>query len=137
MRTSTILVVLAGAVSLVAPPDTSATSARPASQTTRTFLGPGADARVFTMRQPRGVVLLTRLTVTRGISAWADARIPGVAGVRVSTSDCRRRGRFDVCTQFQEWCPMPRAAWRIHLRKTGGPEGVIRFDFVVGAPRRS
>jgi len=27
---------------------------------------------------------------------------------------------------------MPKAVWRIHLLKTGGPAGLVRFDFVVG-----
>jgi hypothetical protein len=119
------------------PQATSATSSAHASRTSRTVVfGLDAGRHVFTMRQPRGVVLLTRLTVTHGIRASADARIPGVAGVRVSTTSACRRGAVDVCTQSQEWCPMPRAAWRVHLRKTAGPAGVVRFDFVVGRPRR-
>jgi len=27
---------------------------------------------------------------------------------------------------------VPKAVWRIHLLKTGGPAGLVRFDFVVG-----
>jgi hypothetical protein len=103
--------------------------------------GPGPDRRVVTMPQPRGIVLLTRLTTTYGIRASAAATIPGVAGVRVvnygelgDPSPCRRRGPLEVCTQSQEGCPMPRAVWRIHLLKTGGPAGLVRFDFVVGKP---
>jgi hypothetical protein len=102
---------------------------------------PGPDRRVVTMPQPRGIVLLTRLTTTYGIRASAAATIPGVAGVRVVNygqlgvpSPCRRRGAVEVCTQSQEGCPMPRAVWRIHLLKTGGPAGLVRFDFVVGKP---
>jgi hypothetical protein len=94
-------------------------------------VGPGKTTRTLTTRRPSGVVVLTRLTVTRGIIASVRATIPGVAGVAISTDNCRSRGRFDVCTQSQEWCPMPRARWRIHLVKTGGPAGVVRFDFVV------
>ena len=26
---------------------------------------------------------------------------------------------------------MPKAVWRIHLLKTGGPAGLVRFDLVV------
>jgi hypothetical protein len=94
-------------------------------------VGPGKTTRTVTTRRPSGVVVLTRLTVTRGIIASVRATIPGVAGVGVSTTNCRSRGRFDVCTQSQEWCPMPRARWRLHLVKTGGPAGFVRFDFVV------
>ena len=106
--------------------------------------GPGSARRVFAVRQPSGVVLLTRLTVRHGIRAWATATVPNVSGVRVSTirergdplSPCRRRRRFDVCTQSQEWCPMPAARWRILLVKVGGPASLVRFDFVVGKPPR-
>lgn len=118
---------------------------QPAAKTTRVFeFGSGGGRRVFKVRRPSGVVLLTRLTVTHGIRAWATATIPEVSGVRVATfpdrgdplSPCRRRGRFDVCTQAQEWCPMPAATWRILLVKVGGPAGRVRFDFVVGKPPR-
>jgi hypothetical protein len=102
--------------------------------------GPGRASRVFTMRQPRGIVRLTRLTTTYGIRASAAAMtIPRLAGVRVVNWDgpgnpapCRRRASFLVCTHSQEGCPMPKAVWRIHLLKTGGPAGLVRFDFVVG-----
>lgn len=113
-------------------------------RTSRTFeLGPGSAHRVFTMRQPHGVVLVTRLTTTYGIRASVAARIPGVAGVNVvnygnlgSPSPCLRRGSLEICTQSQEGCPMPKAVWRIHLFKVGGPAGRVRFDFVVGKPPR-
>ena|SRR5215211_3521665 len=102
--------------------------------------GPGRASRVFTMRQPRGIVRLTRLTTTYGIRASAAAMtIPALAGVRVVNWDspgnpapCDRRGSLLVCMQSQEGCPMPKAVWRIHLLKTGGPAGLVRFDFVVG-----
>jgi hypothetical protein len=100
--------------------------------------GPGPARRVFTMKQPSGVVLLTRLTTTYGIRASVAARIPGVAGVGISqaesSSSCRRHGSLEICTQSQEGCPMPKAVWRIHVLKTGGPAGLVRFDFVVGKP---
>jgi hypothetical protein len=101
--------------------------------------GAGPARRVFTMSQPRGVILLTRLTTTYGVRASVAATIPGVAGVRVlnygdlgDPSPCRRRGSLEVCTQSQEGCPMPKAVWRIHLVKTGGPAGLVRFEFLVG-----
>jgi hypothetical protein len=109
-------------------------------KTSRWFqTGPGPARRVFTMRQPAGVVLLTRLTTTYGIRASAAATIPRLAGVRVlnygnlgDPSPCRRRGSLMVCTQPQEGCPMPKAVWRVHVLKAGGPAGLVRFDFVVG-----
>ena len=61
----------------------------------------------------------------------------GLAGVKISSERreiCRRRGAFDVCTQPEEWCPMPAAAWRFWLHKVAGPAGEIRLHFVVGPP---
>jgi hypothetical protein len=120
-----------------------ADAAAPAAGRTKTSVwfqtGPGLDRLVVTMPQPRGIVLLPRLTTTYGIRASAAASIPGVAGVRVvnygelgDPSPCRRRGSLEVCTQSQEGCPMPRAVWRILLLKSGGPAGLVRFDFMVG-----
>jgi hypothetical protein len=112
-------------------------------QTTRTFeLGAGRTTRTFTLRQRDGVILVNRLTVSHGVRAFVDARIPGLAGARVSSwmsrNDpslvCRRRGAFDVCTQAEEWCPMPQAVWHFRLVKLSGPAGPIRFDYVVAAP---
>jgi hypothetical protein len=139
-----VVVVAYSAIQLASAGARDASSApSPATKTSRAFqLGSGGALRVFKMRKPSGVVLLTRLTVTHGIRAWVTATIPSGAGVKVSTirergdphSPCRRRGRFDVCTQSQEWCPMPRATWHIRLVKVGGPAGLVRFDFVVGKP---
>lgn len=111
--------------------------------TSRAFVLPaGKSQRRFSMREPAGVILLTRITVPRGVDAHVDALIPHVAGAGVSTAtsrfdpalSCRRSGSNDVCTQAQEWCPMPAAHWRMHLVKLGGPAGRIRVDFVVGQP---
>jgi hypothetical protein len=112
-------------------------------QTTRTFkLDSGRAERTFTFRERSGVILLNRLTVPHGVRAFVDARIPRLAGARVaswpSRNDpslaCRRHGRLDVCTQSEEWCPMPRAIWHFHLVKLRGPAGTIRFDYVVADP---
>ena len=114
-------------------------------QTTRTFnLNAGSAARTFTFRERSGVILLNRLTAPRGVRAFVDARIPHLAGARVSSwpipddpsLSCRRKGAFEVCSQGEEWCPMPQATWRFHLVKLSGPSGPIRFDYVVAAPRR-
>lgn len=112
-------------------------------QTTRTFeFGAGRATRTFSLRERDGVILVNRLTVSHGVRAFVDARIPGLAGARVaswmSRKDpslvCRPRGAFDVCTQSEEWCPMPQAVWHFHLVKLSGPAGPVRFDYVVAAP---
>ena len=110
---------------------------------TRTFeLDAGRVTRTFTLHERGGVILVNRLTVSHGVRAFVDARIPGLAGARVSSwtslNDpslvCRRRGAFDVCTQSEEWCPMPQAVWHFRLVKLSGPAGPVRFDYVVAAP---
>ena len=110
--------------------------------TTRTFnLGSGRADRRFTLREHSGVIVLSRLTVRRGVSTYVDASIPQIAGTRFSTPGrddpalvCKERGPEEVCTQSQEWCPMPAAVWRLHLVKLSGPAGPVRVDYVVAAP---
>lgn len=113
-------------------------------QTMRTFwLGAGRASRLFTLREPGGVVLRNQLTTRQGVRAHVDAQIQGVADVQVSSwvsrsdpaASCRRDGAFDVCTQGEEWCPLPQATWHLRLVKTGGPAGPARVTFVIGTPR--
>lgn len=74
--------------------------------------------------------------------AFVEARIPHLAGARVwswplrndPALSCARKGAFDVCTQGEEWCPMPKATCHFRLVKLSGPAGPIRFDYVVGPP---
>jgi hypothetical protein len=154
MKRRALLAVLAAAVvgalaTAAHPPAAGSVAARVStggvgnSRTSRAFVLPaGQSQRRFSMREPAGVILLTRITVPHGVHATVDARIPHLAGAGVSTAtsrvdpalSCRRSGGDDVCTQAQEWCPMPAARWRMHLVKTGGPAGRIRVDFVVGQP---
>ncbi len=112
-------------------------------QTTRTFqLGAGRVTRTFSFRERSGVILRNQLTVRHGVRAFAVARIPDVAGAKVwswasrndPSSSCRRDGALKVCTQGEEWCPMPQATWHFRLIKLSGPAGPIRFDYVVAAP---
>jgi hypothetical protein len=110
-------------------------------QTTRTFhVGPGRATRTFTFHERSGVILLNRLTVRRGVRAFVDARIPHVAGAKVSSlstggaSNCGRSGAVEVCAQGEEWCPMPQATWHFRLVKLSGPAGAIRFEYVVAPP---
>jgi hypothetical protein len=114
--------------------------------TSRTFnLDPGSAVRVFTFREHSGVITVNRLTVPRGVRAFVDARIPGIAGTGVSSwkrqgdpsLSCRSVGVSKVCTQAEEACPMPSAIWRFRLVKLAGPAGPIRFDYRVVALRSS
>jgi len=110
-------------------------TARPESRRIRVGSAP---TRVrFLVAEPAGVILLLRLTVPHGSRARVTGRIPGVAGVGISTdgrSRCRRHGAVDVCTQPEEWCPIPAAAWHFDLRKLAGPPGVLKLTFVIGPP---
>ena len=96
----------------------------------------------FDLKEPAGVVMLARVSSPRGVRALVSATIPGVAGVRFGTRrnpgplslSCRVHDGTSVCTQAVEWCPMPKARWRLRVTKLAGPPGEIRVDFVV-APR--
>ena len=112
-------------------------------QTSRVVrLGSGHATRAFTFRERSGVILVNRLTVPHGVRAVVDARIPRLAGARVTSwpshndpsLSCRQQGAVDVCKQEEEWCPMPQATWHFRLVKLGGPAGPIRFDYVVAPP---
>jgi len=112
-------------------------------QTTRTFrLGTGRATRTFTFRERGGVILLNQLSVQHGVRAFVEASIPHLAGAEVwswssrnrPASSCRRHGAFDICTQSEEWCPMPPASWQVRLVKLGGPAGPIRFEYIVAEP---
>jgi hypothetical protein len=100
----------------------------------------GRGATTFRLREPAGVVLLARISSPRGVRAFVNATIPGVAGVRFGTGhspgplslSCAVHGTRTVCTQAVQWCPMPKATWRFHIAKSAGPAGDLRVDFVVG-----
>jgi hypothetical protein len=125
----TALLLLAGAATA---------EARPSGTTHRLELAAGVDRHRFTLKRPAGVVLLFRLTLPRGTRAYLTGRIGSVAGVGISTdhhTSCRKQGRFLVCEQEVEWCPLPRGTWGFRLHKVSGPAGQARLEFVVGAPR--
>jgi hypothetical protein len=98
----------------------------------------------FTIRERSGVILLARVSARRGVRAYVDATIPGIAGVTIATVhnsrdpslSCRLHGGMDVCTQAEQWCPMPAATWRLHVVKERGPAGPVLIDFVVGPKPR-
>jgi hypothetical protein len=49
-------------------------------------------------------------------------------------SACDRRGPRVVCTQQEEWCPMPRRMWQLRVLKLTGPAGSVVVRFRVGRP---
>jgi hypothetical protein len=111
--------------------------------TTRTFrLGASRATTTFTFRERGGVILLNQLTVQHGVRAFVEASIPHLARAEVwswssrnrPASFCRRHGAVDICTQSEEWCPMPPATWQFRLVKLGGPAGPIRFEYIVAEP---
>jgi hypothetical protein len=117
----------------------------PRFETTRTFQLPaGPASRVFTLRERSGFILTNRLTVPRGVRVSVYASIPHLAGAGVvswpeqrgrdASLSCRHKGPYEVCTQGEEWCPMPEATWHVHLVKLSGATGAVRFDFVVAPP---
>jgi hypothetical protein len=100
-------------------------------------VGPGLVRRRFLVSEPSGVTLLLRLTVPHGTRVFVSGTIPSLAGVGTSTerhANCRQSGAVDVCTQPEEWCPIPAAAWHFELTKVTGRPGTIRLAFVVGDP---
>jgi hypothetical protein len=114
-------------------------------ETTRTFQLPaGRASRTFTFRERSGVILVNRLTVRRGVHVTVYASIPHLAGARViswpdqrgrdPSLSCHGKADLEVCTQGEEWCPMPEATWHFHLIKLSGAAGAVRFDYVVAAP---
>ena len=114
-----------------------------ATATTRTLWLPAASvSRAFTMSEPAGVILLNQVTVPHGMRVVVDATIPGVAGVSVSSwtrpvapsASCETTGDLDVCTQGEEWCPMPAARWHVRVVKRAGPAGLVRFVLRVAPP---
>lgn len=146
LRPRALLIVAAVVSAFVASaadaPATDSAKSQPPLPTTRTFnLGSGHADRRFTLREHSGVILLARLTVRRGVRAYVDATIPHLAGTRFSTPrpndpalSCKTRGPDEMCTQSEEWCPMPTALWRLHLVKLSGPAGPVRVDYVVAPP---
>ena len=113
-------------------------------QTERSFQLPGGRAmRTFTLRERSGVILFNRLDgAARGPGArrGADPRARRCArdelARRATTLRSRAGGTglLEVCTQGEEWCPMPQATWPFRLVKLSGPAGAVRFDYVVAPP---
>jgi hypothetical protein len=112
-------------------------------------LGPGqiqAKARIL---EPEGVILLARVAAPRDVHVSvqlsistaagpvADTSIANIPSTRDPSLSCRAQGDTQVCTQAEEWCPMPAGNWRLRVTKAGGPAADVRVDFVVGPKPRS
>jgi hypothetical protein len=90
-----------------------------------------------------GVIRLFRVEAPAGSRVRVTSVIPGVAGVSTSmpaaaddpAETCTRDSGALVCTQGEEWCPMPPATWLMRVRKLSGPAGRIQIAFVVGPAR--
>jgi len=116
------------------------TAARASATAAVRHLKAGRGDTTFSLREPAGVVLLARVSAARGVRAFVNATIPGLAGVPIGTTPdrfgrnptCTVRGGMNVCTEAVEWCPMPQATWRFHITKSAGPAGDVRVDFIVG-----
>ena len=100
----------------------------------------GSAVEHFDFFEPGGAIRLLRLTVPLGAHARLTGVIPGTAGVRLTvprarndpSEACHPSGATEVCTQWEEACPMPAAKWHFTLHKLGGTAGEVRVVFVVG-----
>jgi len=148
MRTARCVGVAVVAVaSVVGLTAVSASAAHATASTTRVLqLGAGRSQAITTLSEPDGVILLARISARRGVRAVVCATIPGTAGINVSTVPnarrdpslaCRAHGGMNVCTQAEEWCPMPAATWRLRVEKQSGPAAQVRVDLMVGPNPRS
>jgi hypothetical protein len=105
--------------------------------------GAGRQVRSFRMREPEGVILHYWISAPAGARVRGWAQIPHVTTrleIRTapygSRSGCVRRRARVVCTQGEEWCPMPRRTWHFHVLKLAGRAGDVVMRFRVGIPPR-
>jgi hypothetical protein len=107
-------------------------------------LGAGRQALSFRLHEPAGVILLYRLTTPKGTSVRGSAQLPGTTVPLWIATDssqaarsCKSSGTRIVCTQGEEWCPMPEGIWRFRIEKLAGPAGDVTLRFRVGEPPRN
>lgn len=93
------------------------------------------------MPEPRGVILLYRLSAPLGARILGTTQLPSrSAPLRIGTTDAERTSSCHVdsarvtCTVGEEWCPMPAGMWHVRLQKLGGPAGIVTLRFHVGQP---
>jgi hypothetical protein len=103
-------------------------------------LGPGNVHATAHLPEPDGVIVLARVAAPRDVHVAVELTVSSVAGVRFADTpskrdpslSCRARGDTRVCSQAEEWCPMPAGNWRLRVTKASGPAANVRVDFVVG-----
>ena len=110
-------------------------------QTAVLHFGAGREVRWFRMREPAGVILHYWISAPVGARVRGWAQVPHLtARLEIRTnpsgprSGCVRRRTRIVCTQGEEWCPMPRRTWHFHVLKLVGPAGDVVVRFRVGRP---
>lgn len=103
--------------------------------------GEGRRSVAFAMREPAGVILLYRISARVGMKIEGTTQLPSTSApllIRTSRSGpssvCGHHGPHVVCTVGEEWCPMPKGTWHVHLRKLAGPAGDVTLWFRVGQP---
>jgi hypothetical protein len=104
----------------------------------------GRHARSFVLREPAGVILRYRISAPAGskVRGWAQVpRLTVPLEIRTApdgpSSSCARRGSRIVCTQGEEWCPMPQRIWHLRVLKLTGRAGSVVVRFRVGRPPRT
>lgn len=127
-----------------APPghvtDDASARAHPQAHTRTVSVAAGVTVKRFGLAESAGTVRLLRVVARLGTRLTITATIPHTATVSIAaprprrdpSESCRQRGRFEVCTQAVEACPMPSATWRVSLHKLAGPAGQVRLEFIVG-----
>jgi hypothetical protein len=112
--------------------------------TVTTYFATGRHARSFRLREQVGVILRYTISAPVDVRVRAWAQVPHLtAPLEIRTvaagasSACARRGSRIVCTQGEEWCPMPRRTWHLRILKLAGRAGDVVVRFRVGTPPRS
>jgi hypothetical protein len=101
--------------------------------------GGGRQVGSFRMREPAGVILRYRISAPAGARVRGWAQVPHLtAPLEIHTastgprSACVDRRSRVVCTQGEEWCPMPRRTWNFRVLKLTGRAGNVVVWFRVG-----
>jgi hypothetical protein len=145
MRNALVRFILVGVACAALPGVAVSKSVASRSHSTYVRMVAGASVSRVDVPERSGVIRLLRVVAPAGTRIKVTGAIPGVAGVSVSLplksraaapETCSGHGGVVACTVAVEACPMPQATWHFQLRKTSGPAGRVRVDFVVG-PKRS
>ena len=102
-------------------------------------LGPGRSEATLTLRRPVGAIVVYRIRAASSARVAATVQRPGVSAplqILTGTPDaCSAQAGSVTCSDYPEACPMPAGAWRLHVRKLGGPAGRVTVWFEVGVSR--